>query len=74
VSRVLKSNSKYCLVCFSYRNGPAWNHFRKEQIVNLFGDHFNIEWIKHVSSVESDGVTRYFYESLMTDRSQALCL
>lgn len=74
VSRVLKSNSKYCLVCFSYRNGPAWNHFRKEQIVNLFGDRFNIEWIKHMSSVESDGVTRYFYESLMTKRSQALCL
>ena len=69
VFRVLKSNSKYCLVCFSYKNGPSWNHFRKEQIVDLFGDHFEIEWTKHLSSVEGDGVTRYFYESLMTNRS-----
>lgn len=67
VFRVLKSSGRYCLVCFSYRNGSAWNHFRKEQIVDLFGDYF--EWTRHVSSVESDGVTRYFYEFLMRNRS-----
>jgi len=65
VHRVLKPKSTYFLTCFSYRNGPAWNHFRKEQIVELFTDYFSIERIRHVSSVESDNVTRYFYEVLM---------
>lgn len=65
VHRVLKSKGSYLLVCFSYRNGPAWNHFRKQQILELFGDYFDIEWIKHVSSLEGDNVRRYFYEVLM---------
>jgi ubiquinone/menaquinone biosynthesis C-methylase UbiE len=65
VHRVLKPKSAYFLVCFSDKNGPAWNHFRKQQIVNLFTGYFDIEWIKHVSSVEGDNVTRYFYEVLM---------
>ncbi len=65
VYRILKPKGTYFLVCFSYKNGPAWNHFRREQIVELFGDYFEIEWIKHVSSLESDMVTRYFYEALM---------
>ncbi len=63
--RVLKPKSTYFMVCFSYWNGPAWNHFKKEQIVELFQDYFQIEWIKHVSSLEADDVTRYFYEVLM---------
>ena len=65
VYRVLKSSGKYLMVCFSDKNGRAWNHLRKEQIVDLFGDCFEIEQIVHVSSMESDGVTRYFYEVLM---------
>jgi SAM-dependent methyltransferase len=65
VHRVLKLGSIYLLVCFSYRNGRAWNHFRREQLVDLFGDYFQIDWMKHVSSLEGDKVTRYFYEVLM---------
>jgi len=65
VCRVLKPKGTYFLVCFSYRNGPAWNHFRKEQILELFGDYFEIEWIKHISSLEANQIIRYFYEVLM---------
>ena len=65
VYRVLKPNGTYFTVCFSHKNGPAWNHFRKEQIEELFGDHFDIKWIKHGSSLEGDNVTRHFYEALM---------
>jgi ubiquinone/menaquinone biosynthesis C-methylase UbiE len=69
VQRVLKAKSTYFMVCFSYKNGPAWNHFRKEQIFELFTDYFDIEWINHVSSIEGDNVKRYFYEVLM-ERSE----
>lgn len=65
VHSVLEPEGTYLLVCFSYKNGPAWNHFRREDIVELFGDYFEIEWIKHVSSLEGDKITRYFYEVLM---------
>ncbi len=65
VNRVLKPEATYFMVCFSHKNGPAWNHFTKEQIVELFKDYFNIEWTRHVSSVEGDNVRRYFYEVLM---------
>lgn len=68
VHRILKSKGSYLLVCFSHRNGPAWNHFRREQILEMFGDYFEIGWIKHVSSLEGDNVTRYFYETLMEKR------
>ncbi len=65
VHRVLKSKGTCFLVCFSYRNGSAWNHFRKKQIIDLFSGYFDIERIKHVSSLEGDNVSRYFYEVLM---------
>lgn len=65
VYRVLKPKGTYVLACFSFRNGQAWNHFRREQIVELFTHSFEIESIEHVSSVEGDGVTRYFYETIM---------
>ncbi len=65
VYRVLKPKGTYFLVCFSYRNGPAWNHFRKKQILELFEDYFEIEWIKHISSLEADQIIRYFYKVLM---------
>ncbi len=65
VHRVLKPDATYLMVCFSYRNGPSWNHFTREQIVELFEDCLKIESIKHVSSLEGDNVTRYFWEVLM---------
>jgi len=65
VHRVLKKGGSYLMVCFSYRNGPAWNHFTEEQIVQLFSDCFKIKNVEHVASVEGDGYTRYFYSVLM---------
>jgi len=71
VYRVLKFKGTYLLACFSYKNGPAWNHFTKEQIVELFHNYFEIKWIKHVSSIEGDSVRRYFYEVLMKKSAQS---
>jgi ubiquinone/menaquinone biosynthesis C-methylase UbiE len=65
VHRVLKKRGLYLMVCFSYRNGPAWNHFSKEQIIQLFSNHFEIKNIEHMASVEGDGYMRYFYSALM---------
>ncbi len=65
VSRVLESGGAYLMVCFSNKNGHAMNHFSKEKIVKLFGDRFKVGGMNHVSSVEGDSVTRYFYEVLM---------
>jgi hypothetical protein len=39
-----------------------WNHFRREEILELFGGYFKIEWNKHFSALESERITRYFYE------------
>ncbi|MCW4019754.1 MAG: class I SAM-dependent methyltransferase [Candidatus Bathyarchaeota archaeon] len=72
VYKVLRPGGKYLLVCFSDRNGPAWNHFTEAQIVGLFQDHFQILWIKHASSLEADNVTRYFHEVLMTKAESLL--
>ena len=57
------------MVCFSDRNGGGETHFSRERIVELFGDRFEISRMNHVSSVEADGVTRYFYEVLMKKKS-----
>ena len=65
VHRALGSGGTYLMVCFSNRNGGAENHFSRERIVELFVDRFEISRMNHVSSVEADGVTRYFYEVLM---------
>jgi cyclopropane fatty-acyl-phospholipid synthase-like methyltransferase len=69
VYRVLKKGGFYLMVCFSDRNDPAWNHFTKEKINQLFSNYLKIKNIKHVSSVEGDGYTRYFYSVLM-EKSQ----
>jgi ubiquinone/menaquinone biosynthesis C-methylase UbiE len=61
VHRVLKKAGNCLLTCFSYKNGPAWNHFTEKQLISLFSDYFNIREIRHVSSIEGDGVKRYFY-------------
>ena len=68
VHRVLKKGGSYFMVCFSERNGSAWNHFTKEQIIQLFSNYFKIKNIEHVASVEGDGYTRYFYSVLMEKR------
>jgi len=68
VHRVLKKGGSYFIFCFSDRNGPAWNHFTKEQIIQLFSNLFKIKNIEQVASVEGDGYTRYFYSVLMEKR------
>ena len=65
VHRVLKKGGGYMLTCFSYKNGQAWNHFTKQQIIELFSDYFELGESRHYPSVEGDGVTRYFYTVLM---------
>jgi len=65
VHRVLKKDGSYMLTCFSYKNGPAWNHFTKKQITSLFSEYFKINEIRHISSIEGDGVRRYFYTVLL---------
>lgn len=65
VHRVLKKGGSYLLTCFSYRNGPAWNHFTRKQISDLFSGYFEIDEIRHISSIEGDGYKRYFYTVLM---------
>ncbi len=65
VHRVLRRNGHYLLVCFSEKNGHAWNHFTKEEIIQFFTNLFKIKRIEDVSSKEGDGATRYFYQVLM---------
>jgi ubiquinone/menaquinone biosynthesis C-methylase UbiE len=65
VYRVLKEDGLYMLTCFSIKNGAAWNHFTKQKIIDLFGGFFEFELMRHVSSLEGDGVTRFFYTALM---------
>jgi ubiquinone/menaquinone biosynthesis C-methylase UbiE len=65
VNRVLKRGGSYMLTCFSYKNGPAWNHFTKQEITRLFSPYFELGDFRHYPSVEGDSVTRYFYTVLM---------
>ncbi len=74
VHRVLKEGGVYMLTCFSDKNGPRWNHFTKEQIVDLFSGYFVLGEIRAVSSVEGDGVVRYFYTVLMKKKGGAMPL
>lgn len=65
VHRVLREDGVYMLTCFSYRNGPSWNHFTRRQIHDLFSDRFEIQQIRHYASLEGDGQVRFFYTVLM---------
>lgn len=65
VHRVLKDDGLYMLTCFSYRNGPAWNHFTKKQLLSLFSESFVIKAVRHYPSLEGDDVVRFFYTLLM---------
>jgi len=70
IRRVLKPNAHYHLTCFSDRNGPAWNHFTKEQLAHYFAREFKIISLDHMGSVEGDGYTRFFYTALMQPRKK----
>ncbi len=76
VHRVLKRDGNYMLTCFSYKNGSAWNHFTRQQLIDLFSDYFEMDKFRHISSIEGDGVRRYFYTVLMKKkiRASATCL
>lgn len=65
VHRTLTPGGRYLLMCFSNRMGPAWNHFSERQVRDLFSDFFDILILREISSVEGDGITRYFFVSLM---------
>ena len=65
VHRVLKEVGVYMLTCFSYRNGRGWNHFTRQQLIDLFSGYFEIETLRHYPSLEGDGVIRFFYTVLM---------
>jgi 2-polyprenyl-3-methyl-5-hydroxy-6-metoxy-1,4-benzoquinol methylase len=65
VHRVLKADGGYMLTCFSYRNGQGWNHFTKQQLIELFGGLFEFGELRDYPSLEGDGVTRFFYTVLM---------
>ena len=65
VHRVLKKRGNYMLTCFSYKNGPAWNHFTRQQLIDLFSGLFEMEEFRHYPSIEGDGSTRYFYTVVM---------
>jgi ubiquinone/menaquinone biosynthesis C-methylase UbiE len=47
VHRVLKEEGDYLLTCFSYKNGPAWNHFTVKQLSSLFSGYIEIREIRH---------------------------
>lgn len=70
IRRVLKSEAQYQLTCFSDRNGPAWNHFTKEQIANYFAKEFKFTSLEHFGSVEADNYQRFFYTVLMQSRKK----
>jgi ubiquinone/menaquinone biosynthesis C-methylase UbiE len=65
VQRHLKNGGGYLLICFSCRNGLAWNLFAKKQIIDLFSDYFEIDGIRHISPIEGNGHKRYFHTVLM---------
>ena len=42
IHRVLKKHGKYYMTCFSYKNGPAPNHFTEDDGRQYFSALFNI--------------------------------
>ena len=71
VHSVLKNGGAYMLTCFSYRNGPGWNHFTAQQIIDLFSGYFELGELRHYPSLEGDGVIRFFYTVLMKKKPAA---
>ncbi len=71
VYRVLGEGGFYMLTCFSYRNGPGWNHFTSQQLRKLFGRRFVFGEFQHYPSLEGDGIIRFFFTVLMERRKIA---
>ena len=69
VYRILCIGGVYMLTCFSYQNGQGWNHFTVQQLVNLFSGLFVLGKIMHYSSLEGDGVIRFFFTVLMKKKT-----
>ncbi len=69
IHQVLKEGGTYMLTCFSYKNGAGWNHFNRQQIIDLFSGHFELGTLRHYPSMEGDGSIRYFYTVLMKKKS-----
>jgi ubiquinone/menaquinone biosynthesis C-methylase UbiE len=65
IYRVLKTQGVYMLTCFSYKNGPGWNHFTEQQLIDLFGNYFSFGEFRLYPSLEGDGVIRHFITVLM---------
>ena len=65
VHRILRGGGLYMLTFFSYKNGRRWNHFTLQHIIDLFSEFFVIGNVRHYSSLEGDGVVRFFYTVLM---------
>lgn len=65
IYRVLNDDGIYAMTCFSYKNGEGWNRFTEERIRELFSGYFAFDSIDHISSIEGDGKTRFFYSSIM---------
>ena len=65
VHRVLREGGAYMLTCFSYRNGPGWNHFTREQLVGFFTGFFGLDEVRDYFSLKGDGVIRFFFTMLM---------
>jgi SAM-dependent methyltransferase len=65
IRRVLRTGGKYLLICFSDRNGLAWNHFAEADIREIFSGHFDTLWARLMGTLEGDGVVRYFHNLLM---------
>ena len=57
--------SVYLFTCFSFMRVPGWNNFTLKQIIDLFSCYFELGEIRHYSSLEGDGLVRFFYTVLM---------
>jgi 2-polyprenyl-3-methyl-5-hydroxy-6-metoxy-1,4-benzoquinol methylase len=69
IYRVLSDDGEYMLTCFSDRNGQAWNYFSRQKIIDLFSDLFEFGKFLDYSSLEGDGVTRFFFTVLMKKKA-----
>ncbi len=66
IHRVLEREGKYQMTCFSFKNGPAPNHFTIDAIKGYFSPFFTILSIKEEVVNENISESRkYFYISLM---------
>jgi SAM-dependent methyltransferase len=65
ILRVLRKGGRYLMMSFSKSNGPGYDNFSGEDIESIFSPHFRIIEMRHIKSLEGDGVSRYFYVTLM---------